>query len=108
VDCGLPRAPGVVLDAGLEDGEGFGVSLFPFARSRSVLELGGIGTVARGAEAVACDAALSKGPKIARVRSSHGSIEPCAGSDGRPPLRFLVAASSFGKHASKPQLRERE
>ena len=62
-----------------------------FAFSRRAIELGGMGTVYRGAEAVAWVAALSKGDRIARVRSNHGSIGPC---EGRPPRRFFVEDSS--------------
>jgi hypothetical protein len=79
------------------EGEGPGVvlGLFEaFVRSRKVRELAGTGTVARGTDDIDCEAETSRGVNIAIVRSSHGSTDPRAGSDTRPPRRFFVAVSS--------------
>jgi len=65
-----------------------------FVRSRKVRELTGTGTLARGADDIDCEAEESKGLNISNVRSSHGSTDPGAWSEGRPPRRFLVADSS--------------
>jgi len=82
------------LEIGLLRLGGVGAAGSGFDFSRRAIELGGAGTVYRGAEAVAWVAALSKGDRIARVRSNHGSMGPCPCRDGRPPRRFFVADSS--------------
>lgn len=79
------------------EGEEPGVLLLPFevfVRSRKVRELTGTGTVARGADEVDCEAEESRELNISKVRSSHGSTDPGAWSEGRPPRRFFVADSS--------------
>jgi len=79
------------------EGEEPGVVLVLFealVRSRKVRELGGMGTMARGADDIDCEAEASNGVNIANVRSSHGSTDPWAGSEARPPRRFFVADSS--------------
>ena len=71
-----------------------GTGLFPLVRSRSVMELGGMGRAEREQEDVTEEADPSKGAKIAIARLSHGSIVLGVGNEGLPPRRFLVAASS--------------
>ena len=79
----------------LVDGEwriGTGL-FFPLVRSRSVIELGGMGVTYREEEDedVTKDADTSNGAKISIARSSHGSV---LDNEGLPPRRFVVAASS--------------
>lgn len=79
------------------EGDEPGVLLLPFevfVRSRKVRELTGTGTVARGADEVDCEAEESRELNISKVRSSHGSTDPGAWSEARPPRRFFVADSS--------------
>lgn len=92
VDIGFPFEPTLFLRFG--DAEGVVCLFMVFDLSRRVIELEGTGTVVRGAEATACEAAASRGVNMLRVRSSHGSIEPWLGSEGLPPRRFFVADSS--------------
>jgi len=94
-DFGFSIEPAFVLGLLQLGGVGAaGSATFGFDFSRRVIELGGIGTVYRGVEAVAWVAASSKGDRIVRVRSNHGSTWVCPGRDVRPPRRFFVADSS--------------
>jgi hypothetical protein len=93
---GLPLALGLLVlalplvDRGGDDG---GVdTLTGFDLSRNVMDIGGGGGARRDATTEA--AVVSSGARIARVRSIHWRVEPAAGNDGRPPLRFFVAFSS--------------